>query len=145
MQRRRVHASTSNTGGAGAVLSLVGTIDETNGTNVHGLRCSFIAEPEAADANANGNWVIYCLPDEVSAQPGSGTPVLEVEGSNAFIWALGTWAASNQTPYCKDIEIRTTRNCQKGARIILAVDTEGLTTGEVRLRATMTYFTSGDI
>ena len=87
MQRRRVHAITS-TGGSSFVLELTGTIDETNGTNVHGVRASFIVEPEDAGANANGNWVIYCIPDEQSTVPVASTANLELEKSNAFIWAL---------------------------------------------------------
>ncbi len=144
MQRRRVHAITA-TGGAALVVNLIGTIDETNGTNVHGLRCSFIVEPEDADANANGNWVLYCIPDEASGVPTSSTGSLETEASNAFIWAIGTWAGSNQTPYCKDIDVATSRNCQNGARIVLVIDVEGLSVGNARVRATMTYFTSGSI
>ena len=145
MQRRRVHASTINTGGASAILQLVGTIDETNGTNVHGVRASFIVEPEDANANANGNWVLWCIPDPVSAVPSASTSVLEVEGSNPYIWALGTWAATNETAYCKDIDIKTSRNCQAGARIVLSVDVEGISAGNARIRATLTYHTSGEI
>ena len=144
MQRRRVHAI-SATGGSSLVLNTVGTIDETNGTNVHGVRASFIVEPEDASANANGNWAIYCLPDETSTIPVASTAILELEGSNAFTWAVGTWAASNETPYCKDIDMSTSRNCQRGARIVLVVDVEGLSAGNARIRSTLTYFTSGNI
>jgi len=141
MQRRRVHALTVNPG-AGGVMVLVGTIDETNGVNAHGLRASFIVEPENADANANGNWVLYCIPDEASAVPASSTGSLELEASNAFIWALGTFAASNQTPYCKDIEIKTSRNCQNGARLALVVNLDGVSAGNARIRGLLTYFTN---
>ena len=139
MQRRRVHTGTDQI--AVSQFTIVATIDESNGVNAHGFRASFIVEPEVADANANGNWVLYCLPDETSAQPGSTTAVLELEGSNAFIWALGTWAASNQTPYCKDIEIGTSRNCQQGARLLLVVQQEGITSGQSRVRSLMTFHT----
>ena len=144
MQRRRVHAI-SATGGSSLVVNLIGTIDETNGTNVHGVRGSFIVEPEDADANGNGNWAVWCMPDETSAVPVTSTASLELEGSNAFLWAIGTWAASNQTPYCKDFDLSTSRNCQAGARIVLVVDVEGLSVGNARIRSTLTYFTSGNI
>ena len=139
MQRRRVHASTATI--AVANHTTIATIDESNGVNAHGLRVSFIVEPQDADANGNGNWVLYCLPDEVSAQPTSTTAVLELEGANAFIWALGTWAASNQTPYCKDIEIGTSRNCQQGARLLFVVFQEGISAGLSRVRTIMTFHT----
>ena len=141
MQRRRVHTNTA-AGGSSFSLNTIGTITETNGVNAHGLRASFVCEPENVDANATGNWVLYCIPDEAFAVPVSSTTVLELEASNAFIWALGTWAASNQTPYCKDIEIGTSRNCQNGARIVLVVDVEGVSAGNVSVRTTLTYFTT---
>ena len=140
MQRRRVHAVTSAIG-IGSHDN-IGIIDETNGVNAHGLRASFIVEPQDGDANATGNWVLYCIPDEASAVPVSTTAVLELEASNAFIWALGTWAATNQTPYCKDIDIGTSRTCQNGARLVLRVNVDGISAGLARIRSTLTYFTT---
>ncbi len=141
MQRRRVHA-VSEAAGVGVTHSNVYTIDESNGVNVHGLRLSFVCEPESADANANGNWVLWCIPDEVSAVPVLTTAGLETEGSNAFIWALGTWAASNQTPFClPETNLGTSRNCQNGARVILEVGRQGVSAGNVRVRSIVTCFT----
>ena len=140
MQRARVHAS-SDSFGAGTEYSLIYTIDESNGVNVHGLRVSFIVEPENADANANGLWVLWCMPDEVPAVPSPSTGLMELEGSNAFIWACGAYAASNQTPFCKDLDLQTSRNCQQGARVVLVVRREGVSAGNVRIRAIMRCFT----
>ena len=141
MQRKRVHAATNNPG-AGGSLSLVATIDEVNGANVHGLRTDFIVEPQDADANANGVWALWCIPDVISAVPVTTTPVLELEGSNPFLWAAGTFAGSNQTPFHHKESYGTSRTCQRGARIVLVINLEGVSAGLVRLRALMTYFTT---
>jgi len=140
MERKRVHFTTA----ASAVsvqTNTVGTITESNGVNVHGLFCEFAIEPENADANANGTWVLWCLPDPVSAVPAIGVGTLEAEGSNPYIWACGVWAASNQTPYCKSIRPMTSRNCQNGARIVLSLFNQGVSAGLVRQVVGLCYFT----
>ena len=117
------------------------TIDETNGANVHGVIADFIIEPENADANANGVWAIFCMPDELSTIPVPTIALMEAEGSNAFVWATGVWAASNQTPFCKEIKLGTSRNCQNGARIVLKIYHEGVSAGLVRNLLSLVYFT----
>jgi len=141
VKRRRVHALTS-TGAVATNMQLIGTIDESNGVNVHGVRVSFIIEPENADANANGHYALWCMPDEISAVPVPSSALLELEGSNAFLWAVGTFAASNQTPTTINLDLGTSRNCQQGARIVLVVNREGVSAGNVRIRAVMTFFTT---
>ena len=140
MQRRRVHMA-SGTIGAGAQQNLVGTVDETNGANVHGIRCSFITEPQNADANANGVWAVWCLPDELTSIPTTSVGAMELEGSNAFLWGCGIWASSNQTPFCLDVPFGTSRNCQNGARIVLVIHASGVSAGVVQVTTSMCYFT----
>ncbi len=141
MQRKRVHFATG-TGGVGTQFNLTGTIDESNGVNAHGLFAQFICEPQDADANANGQWALWCLPDEASAVPATSNGALETEASNAFLWACGNWAASNQTPYCSEaIRPKTSRNCQNGARIVLSVVNNGVSAGLVQCNRSLCYFT----
>ena len=131
MQRKRIHAGTFNPA-VSAQSNLVGTITEANGVNVHGLWTDFSIEPENADANANGTWVLWCLPDAVSAVPAIGVGTLETEGSNPYIWACGTWIASNQTPFHGNVRPMSSRNCQNGARIVLSIFNQGVSAGLVR-------------
>ena len=141
MERKRVHARTDllAVGGNGI---LTATIDESNGVNAHNLHMSFTCEPQDADANAAGQWVLWCLPDEASLVPNPTVAALEAEQSNAFLWAAGLWAASNQTPYVSgDITFSTTRNCQNGARLVFMARVEGVSGGLVRTVQLMTYNT----
>ncbi len=59
-QRRRLEAETDAIaiGRADAELAF----NESDAVNFHGVHYCFSIEPENADANANGFWVLYCLP-----------------------------------------------------------------------------------
>ncbi len=106
------------------------------------MHFGFGAEPQDADANANGTWVLWCIPDAVSAVPSSAIATLELEGSNPYIWAMGVWTASNQTPYTfPDATFGTTRNCPNGGRLVLSIRMEGVSAGLVRIIRYITYNT----
>ena len=141
MQRKRIHISSALVGAA-AEKQLLANVDETNGVNFHNVHFGFAVEPQDADANANGTWVLYCIPDAVSTVPTSSQGVLEAEGSNPFIWAMGVWTASNQSPYTSgDMVIRSSRNCPRDGRLIMVVRMEGVSAGTVRTLQYLTYNT----
>ena len=145
-QRRRLNAeSTSSTS-----LNVVGThqleveLSEGPAVNVHGLRYCGSIEPENADANANGFWLCLCLPADV-IQAGdlpNNFNVLDNEDFLPYVWGVGCWTASNQAPYHFEFAPRTSRTCQKGARIFAYVLVNGLSAGAVRVNQTMTLFTN---
>ena len=140
MERKRVHAISALAGLGN--YQLIAAIDESNGVNAHNVHLEFTVEPDSTDANAAGQWVLWCLPDEISAIPATSIASLEAETSNAFYWAGGLWSASNQTPYHSgDITFKSTRNCQNGARLVFVVRTEGLTAGSTRVVQLLTYNT----
>ena len=142
MERKRIHVAITLKAGIGTTTDLIGTIDESNGVNAHNVHICFVCEPDSTGANATGTWVLWCLPDETSGVPNGGIAELEAEGSNAFLWACGLWAASNETPYTSpDITFKITRNCQNGARLVLAIDVEGITAGSTRINRMLTYNT----
>ena len=138
-ERRRVH-TISAAAGAGADTDLVATVDEATAVNAHGVRFSMIAEPENADANANGNWALWCLPRISTAVPSTSEGGLELESDNPVMWAAGVWAASNQTPWNHNVELRTSRNCPAGTRLVLRVHRAGVSAGNVQVRLFLTYF-----
>jgi len=140
IQRKRIHSNTSQLAALG-VNNLVYTINESNGVNVHGMRLSAGWEPQDADANAHIIWSLICMPDEVAPIPNLTQGLLELEGSNAFIWACGVKFMSNQTPANLDLVINTSRNCQNGARIVFQHFIEGLTAGQLRCVKLMQCFT----
>ena len=120
-------------------------LDETNATNVHGLRYCFSIEPENQDANANGWWVVFCLPSGVPAV-GTLPATIGIIGDDTdwspYLWGLGCWTASNQAPYHGEFNPSTSRNCQRNAQIVAYVVKEGISAGAVRIIQTLTCFTN---
>ena len=146
VQRRRLEAETdSNTtlnSPSADVAQL--TMNEGPSVNVHGLRYCFSIEPENADANANGFWVLYCLPAGILSTgdfPGTFAD-LDNEDFLPYVWGVGCWTASNQAPYHYEFTPSTSRNCQNGARILGMVVKSGISAGAVRINQTITCFTS---
>ncbi len=117
---------------------------DSDRVNVHGLRYCFSIEPEVQDANANGWWVVFCLPGEIILDADLPTTIGTIgnEKSNAYIWGIGCWTASNQAPFHLEFAPRTSRNCQKGARIKAYIVKEGISSGAVRIIQTLTCFTT---
>ena len=145
-QRRRLDTNTSSNASLNAVTNGVEIqFDETNVTNIHGLHWCFSIEPENADANANGFWVIFCLPGGViqnSDLPSTIGTLGDDTKYSPYIWGLGCWTASNQAPFHYEFAPRTSRNCQKGARVYAYIVKEGISAGNVRLIQTITGFTN---
>ncbi len=145
-QRRRTSTTTDANSTLNAVASdlLQIDLDETNATNIHGLRYCFSIEPENADANANGFWILYCLPSQfidTTTLPNSFAN-LDNEDFLPYVWGVGCWTASNQAPYHYEFTPRTSRTCQNGARLHGVIVKEGISAGAVRINQTLTCFTS---
>ena len=142
-QRRRLD-SDSIAAGVGTTQNVEIDLDETDSVNFHGMHYCFSIEPENADANANGFWVLYCLPAQVINLADLPTTfgTLDDEGFLPYVWGVGCWTASNQAPFHYDFAPATSRNCQRGARILGRITLAGVSAGNVRVNQTLTGFTS---
>ncbi len=146
-QRRRIETGTdsNSTLVSNSVDRLVLDLDETNATNVHGLRYCFSIEPEVGEANANGWWAVFCLPSgipSVNNLPATIGELGDDTENSPYLWGLGCWTASNQAPYHGEFNPSTSRNCQKNAKIACYVVKEGISAGAVRIISTLTCFTN---
>jgi len=142
-QRRRLNAET-DTATVNTQKTVEITLDETDAVNFHGMHYCFSIEPENADANANGFWVCYCLPAGVidTTNLPNLFSELDTEDFLPYVWGVGCWTASNQAPFHYEFMPSTSRNCQRGARIVGMVVTSGISAGMVRINQTLTGFTS---
>ena len=145
-QRRRLDAETSSNSNLNNNTSdqILITLDEGPSVNAHGLRYCFSIEPENADANANGWWILYCLPSQVindTDLPFSFAS-LDNEDFLPYVWGVGCWTASNQAPYHYEFAPSTSRTCQNGARLLGVIVKSGISAGAVRINQTLTCFTS---
>ncbi len=142
-QRRRLDA-TSDDVALGIRQTVKIDLNETDAVNFHGMHYCFSIEPEDGGANANGFWVLYCLPALVintSDLPNTFAN-LDNEDFLPYVWGIGCWTASNEAPFHYEFAPSTSRNCQKGARIIGMVVATGISAGLVRMNQTLTGFTS---
>ena len=142
-QRRRLEAETDSKA-VNTRMNVTLTMDESDAVNFHGMHYCFSIEPEVADANANGWWILYCLPSQVISVADLPTSfaLLDNEDFLPYVWGVGCWTASNQAPFHYEFAPGTSRNCQKGARIIGQIGLEGVSSGNVRINQTITGFTS---
>ncbi len=142
-QRRRLDAeSTTVTVGNGANIEI--TLNESDAVNIHGIHYCFSLEPENQDANANGFWVLYCLPAGLLDQNDLPNTFADLDNEDflPYVWGVGCWTASNQAPFHYEFAPSTSRNCQNGARIFGRIIATGVSAGAVRMNQTLTGFTS---
>jgi len=118
--------------------------DKGQAVNIHGLRCENIFEPEDADANANGMWAVWVLPGGVvqNTDLPSSFGQYGDEDFAPYLWGMGPWAATNQTPAHIVFAPASTRNMQSGGRIVFELSISGVSAGLVRHRTTITCFTT---
>ena len=127
-ERRRVQATQNNIA-VGANGDTVIKFDDT--VNVHSVRVSFNCEPDAADANAHGTWVLMTRSESSAAILDPTIANINAENISQVIWAIGVWSASNQTPYNHEIAPLTSRNIVRGGDVILRIQVQGLTAGNM--------------
>ena len=141
-QKRRIETTTDSSGIGSQTLDM--DMDDADVVNAHGFRFCGSIEPENADANANGAWAVWCLPGGViqNADLPTSLSLLGNEDSAPYLWGCGCWTASNQAPYHYEFVPKTSRNCQKGSRLVMRIMKDGISAGNVRLNMLITGFTS---
>ena len=141
--RRRLDAETDQLGVNGASNVEI-DINESDRVNIHGIHYCFSIEPEDGGANANGFWIVYCIPAGIiqNTDLPQNFASLDNEDFLPYVWGVGCWTASNEAPFHYEFAPLTSRNCQRGARILATVRVSGVSAGLVRVNATLTGFTT---
>jgi len=119
-------------------------IDDTV-VNVHGLIAQVAIEPQDGGANANGMIAVWVLPGGVIQN--ADLPATYGQFGNEdfapYLWALIPWVASNEAPFIMPpFAPGSSRNMQRGSRIVLHVFIQGISGGLVRMNTSITAFTS---
>jgi len=140
--KRRIEVSTGTPGISVSFISL--EFDNDTVVNLHGYRAAVAIEPQDADANANGIIGVYVIPGGVIQN--SDLPAtygaFGNEDYSPYLWGIIPWTASNQTPFHWEFHPKSTRNMQRGSRIVLDVLIAGISAGVCRLNTSQTGFTS---
>ncbi len=127
-----IRAATQSVGGFPSVQMNVG---EDIQKNFHNIWMGMCVTPNDADANADGNWVLYLESDSTEAIFVPSTANLNLENINFKIIACGCWHASNQTPWNMSAPLgKTSRNVRQNGRLILVVNVEGITAGTTNVK-----------
>jgi len=119
--QNRYLVGNSTAAGAGSGLNTELQFDDA--VNVHGLRVDINIESEAMEANSNGYWIVYALPGDTIG--GLDLPTsysdLDNEDLQGYIWGIGNWMASNQTPFHHVFMPKTSRNLPRKGRVFCQV------------------------
>ncbi len=134
MQSKSIAAATS-TAGVGVQRSISIGPDPAirRAVNYHNLWWSAAIEPENADANANGTWVLWTKRDITAADITWSIANLDSETSINMVIACGVWQASNQTPFNFSSQLKSSRNLLPNELIVLSVRVEGISAGNARI------------
>ena len=136
MQAKRIQVNEANTGAGGQVnVILEVPAEPREQVNFHNIWIGVTTEPQDADANAQGSWILYVLPDPATAIPAWSDGFINLETINIQIIACGVWFASNETPFTlPPTQVKTSRNVNAGGRLILTSHSAGVTAGLVSNR-----------
>ena len=99
--------------------------------NYHNIWFGFTAEPELADANAQGNWVLWQKSDTNTTDPVFTDLEINSGDINMVIIACGVFAASNQTPYTFSSQLKSSRNLVANQELVLTIHLTGVSSGSV--------------
>ena len=141
--KRRIETTQSNPGISTNFIDI--NFDDGTAINIHGYRAECAIEPEIGDSNATGFWAVWVLPGGViqNSDLPATLGALGDEKHAPYLWGAGVWAASNQTPWnMPAFAPKTSRNMQRGGRIVFEIVVTGITSGNVSLDTFQTCFTT---
>ena len=130
MQAKRIDVAESNDGaGAQEVAILEAPTTPREEINYHNIWGSVSVEPQNADANCQGTWLLMLI-RENAIFPTMTDTVVNNETNNPSIIACGVFSASNQSPYNSGpIHPKSSRTLQPGDRMGLISIITGITAG----------------
>ncbi len=100
--------------------------------NYHNIWGGFTAEPQNADANCNGSWILWMKRDTNTTDPVFTEAEINSGDINMVIIACGLFVASNETPYMHPpIHLNSSRNLVANQEMVLTVRIGGVTAGLV--------------
>ncbi len=100
-------------------------------TNYHNIWFGCGIEPQTADANANGKWILWQKPDAAQVDGVFSDTNINAGLLNMNIIACGVWSASNQSPYNFSSQLKSSRNMVANQELVFTVRVDGITSGNV--------------
>jgi len=142
-QKRRIEVATGTSGVANNYIDI--DFEHSTEINVHNFRMMSSVEPEIGDANCNGIWAVWVLPSGLVQNadlPTSFGAFGDDSKYGAYLWGMGVFTASNQTPATWEFAPKTSRNIQRDGRIVYHLLFAGVSSGLVRHNTCITCYTT---
>jgi len=137
-QTKRTQAI-DNTIAAGAQLDvLLNTAAEP--CNVHGLIIDLWVGQQVVTFHDFGYWAVTILPRTTTSVPVLNTSNVNQEKDSAVMWMLGTWMVVDTDRAHIGGAPRTSRNCNRGARMFISIANSSVSAGSVRAHGVATWF-----
>ena len=143
MQAKRIQVNESNDGaGAQTSVFLFAPTDPREEINFHNVWAGVTVEPQNADANCQGTWVLGVI-KENSIVPSLIDVIINNETNNQIIVACGVFSASNEMPWTSPpIHPQTSRTLQAGDAFYLTSVITGITSGTASNRVMLCAHTT---
>ena len=98
--------------------------------NYHNIWAGFMVEPQDADANAHGLWVLWQKFNTNSSDVDWTLANIASDDFNMLIIACGLWGASNQSPFnMPPIHLNSSRNLVANQELVMTVKNLGQSAG----------------
>ena len=105
--------------------------------NYHNIWFGFTAEVENADANAQGNWVLWMKPDVTQTDTAWTDANINTSDFNQMVIACGVWGASNETTYTFSSNLNSSRNMVANQELVMTVVVTGITAGQCTVKTSL--------
>ncbi len=106
-------------------------------TNYHNVWFGFSATPNDADANANGQWVLWEKRNTNDTDTVWSLANILTDNFTMQIIACGTFDCSNQTPYNFTSQLKSSRNFVANQELVMSVHVEFVSAGSVGITASL--------
>ena len=135
-ERRRIQTDFATIAGVDTIIGPQIVMEDN--VNAHSLRASISITPVSIDANASGHWSLIVV--EETGPTGFSPTIANINAETLTnqVWAIGTWNASNQSPFTINIAPKTSRNIPKNGRLILRCLHHIVSSGSVEYLLTLT-------
>jgi len=108
--------------------------------NIHGLIIDIWISGATATLPSFGQWALTMRPRLSTAGPGIATSTLNLEADNPIFWMLGTWMVAGIDKAHVGGAPRTSRNCPRGGRLTIGIQSSALSAGVMRIHGVATWF-----
>ncbi len=102
-------------------------------TNYHNIWFGMSIEPQNADANSNGVWVLWENRNTNNPDTTWSLANILTDDFTMQIIACGVWTASNQTPFNFSSQLKSSRNFVANQELVLSVHVNGSSAGLVHV------------